>query len=274
MSPQTKTVLVTGSSAGGIGASLVLAFQRQGLHVFATARSLSKMEQLAKLPNVTLLELDVTSEASIAAAVQAVEAHGSGLDILVNNAGLVMHQPAAEPDFDLAKTLFDVNFWGVVKVTAAFTPLLVKSKGAVVNIGSMNGRINAPWMSMYAASKAAAERYSETLAIELAPFGVRVLTVTSGSVQSSMGSNNLKNDFAEHSIFKPAEKDSRVRGESIPRMDADKYAGKIVADVLAGRSGTVWRGYFASRMRMCLAILPTWVIVSTPETICIIIKTC
>jgi len=83
-----QSVLVTGCSEGGIGYALVLEFQRRGVHVFATARNLSKMSSLQGLPNVTLLSLDVTSSSSIAQAVEKVAAHQNGrLDYLINNSG-------------------------------------------------------------------------------------------------------------------------------------------------------------------------------------------
>jgi 1-acylglycerone phosphate reductase len=144
----TKSVLITGCSAGGSGSALAEVFQQRGLHVFATARTISKMSHLKDLPNVTLLELEVTSSQSIAAALEVVKAQTDGkLDYLVNNAGQSMVMPALDTDIDEAKKLFDVNFWGVIATTQAFAPLVIAAKGTIVNICSISGYVNAPWMS-------------------------------------------------------------------------------------------------------------------------------
>lgn len=142
------TVLITGCSAGGIGSALAEEFHARGHHVFATARSLSKMSHLESLPNITLLELDVTSEDSINAAVKFVAAKtDSKLDYLVNNSGQAMTMPALDTDLDQAKKLFDVNFWGVVAVTQAFSPLVIAAtKGTIVDIASLATVFYVPWM--------------------------------------------------------------------------------------------------------------------------------
>ena len=143
-----QSVLVTGTSAGSIGAALAASFANEGLTVFATVRDRSKIEpSLAARPNVHILLLDVTSTASIAAAVEAVSArtHGS-LDYLVNNAGAGYTTPLADVDLDKARQLFEVNFWGVMAMTRAFLPLLVKAKGTVVNISSVGAVVHTPWI--------------------------------------------------------------------------------------------------------------------------------
>jgi NADP-dependent 3-hydroxy acid dehydrogenase YdfG len=148
-----RCALVTGCGAGGIGSALVEELQAQGLRVYATARSPAKMNHLAKLPNVTLVTLDVVDPASIAAAVNTVRQdlslHGDSLDILINNAGQSLVYPALDTSIDEAKRLFDVNFWGVVAVTQAFMPLLqaAENGSTLVNVCSISGFLYAPWMS-------------------------------------------------------------------------------------------------------------------------------
>lgn len=143
-----KTVLITGCSAGGIGFELARAFQKQGLHVFATARSLSKLSELKTLPNVTLFTLDVVSSDSIAAAVEEVKAKTGGkLDYLINNAGMNYYMPALDMRIEEAKRMFDVNFWSVFEMMRAFAPLMIAAKGTIVNIGSVNGYTPLPFTS-------------------------------------------------------------------------------------------------------------------------------
>lgn len=141
-----KSVLVTGCS-GGIGSALVETFHAEGLHVYATARAKAKMEHLEKLANVTLLELDVSSPADIEAAVEAVRKETETLDILVNNAGQSMCKPVLDASVEEGKKVFDVNIWGVVAMTQAFAPMIISSKGTIVNVCSILGYLYTPWMS-------------------------------------------------------------------------------------------------------------------------------
>jgi NADP-dependent 3-hydroxy acid dehydrogenase YdfG len=145
-----KTVLITGCSAGGIGSALAESFEKRGIHVFATARTLSKMSHLENRPNVTLLELDVTSPSSIAAALEFVKTKTGTLDYLVNNSGQAMVMPVLDTNLEEAKKMFDVNLWGVFAMTQAFAPLVIASKGSLVNICSIAGYLNSPWMGEFA----------------------------------------------------------------------------------------------------------------------------
>ena len=142
-----KSVLITGCSAGGIGSALAEAFQRRDVHVFATARDPSKLSHLGKLPNVTLLTLDPTSTASVEASVELIKAKTSGtLDYLVNNAGQTIIMPTLDFDIETAKSMYDINVWGMVRVTQAFAPLVIAAKGTIVNISSIATSVNTPWM--------------------------------------------------------------------------------------------------------------------------------
>jgi short-subunit dehydrogenase len=144
-----KTILITGCSAGGIGYALAAECQRRGLTVFATARTTSKMSALEKLPNMTLLPLDVTSPSSIAEAVEQVKRRTGGkLDYLLNNSGQNLIMPALDLDIDDAKGMFEVNFWGVLRMIQAFAPLLIQAEGTIVNIGSIVAYLHAPYTGM------------------------------------------------------------------------------------------------------------------------------
>jgi len=143
-----KTVLITGCSVGGIGFALAKEFHKRGLIVFATARTVSKMAGLEKLSGIHLLALDVTDEASIAAAVEAVKAQTGGkLDYLVNNSGQGYFMPALDSNIEQGKKMFEVNFWGVLRVVQAFAPLLFEAKGTVVNNSSAAAVAHVPYMS-------------------------------------------------------------------------------------------------------------------------------
>lgn len=143
-----KTVLITGCSDGGIGSALAKAFQSQGLLVFATARTVSKMKSLEQLPSIRLLPLDVTSSASIDAAVDAVKKETNGkLDYLINNAATNQYFPVLDTNIAEAKQMFDTNYWGALETTEKFSPLLIAKKGTIVSISSISAHANIPYCS-------------------------------------------------------------------------------------------------------------------------------
>lgn len=153
MSSAKKTVLITGCADGGIGGALAEAFLRKGYHVFATARTPSKISpSLASSPGVTVLTLDVLSPESISAAVKSVsKSTGGKLDVLVNNSGGGGDfLPGLDASIETGKAVFDLNFWAVLEMIKAFVPLLVKASGCIVNNTSVAGTLGIPFQSMYA----------------------------------------------------------------------------------------------------------------------------
>ncbi|KAE8327927.1 hypothetical protein BDV39DRAFT_214735 [Aspergillus sergii] len=243
------SVLITGCSAGGIGSALAEIFHERGLHVFATARSTSKMAHLEKLPNITLLELDVTDSKSVESAVEVVTAKTGGkLNYLINNSG--------------QKTV-RCQFAGLVAVTQAFSPLILATKGTIVNVASLAAFFRSPWLSFYNASKAAVEAYTHTLRHELAPFGVKVVTVTAGTVQTNIFRPIEEIPLPPDSIYKAASKEmvgiangKMIRGAMAPA----EFAKKVADDVLGGATGVIWRGTTATIGRIMYTILPTWLL--------------
>jgi 1-acylglycerone phosphate reductase len=169
-----RSVLVTGASAGSIGSAVVQAFAKREFLVFATARNLSRIEpSIAQHANVRLIELDVTSQASIDNARNTVaEVTGGRLDYLVNNAGAGYTTPLVDFDQNKAKMVFEVNFWGVLNITKAFMPLLVEAKATVVNISSVGAVVHTPWIgkSMTLASNVYKGHDSQVLVLILSPF--------------------------------------------------------------------------------------------------------
>lgn len=149
MAALKRSVLITGCSAGGIGAGLAEAFREKGYHVFATLRNPSTLPStLSKASNVTPLTLDVLSPDSIAAAVTDVSRHTGGrLDILVNNSGQNFIRPALDVPPEEGRKLFDLNFWAPLAMTQAFAPLLIEARGCVGNQSSAAGYVPMPFGS-------------------------------------------------------------------------------------------------------------------------------
>ncbi|KAF7937268.1 uncharacterized protein EAE98_001582 [Botrytis deweyae] len=187
------TILITGCSDGSIGHSLALEFVRQNYHVFASSRRLSTMKSLEKDPDITLIELDVTSPSSIQAACERMSAATGGtLDILYQNAGvrtitLAMH----------------------FEITRVFMPLLMKAGpgSRIAFSSSLAGHMPIPTQSLYNASKAALHSYISILELELKPFGIFVINVASGTVGTAMLTRNQMDILPEDSPYKLIESD-------------------------------------------------------------------
>lgn len=143
----SKSILITGCSAGGIGSALALELAKRGHHIFATARTVSKIPaELTNLSNVTVLTLDVTSTESLVGAAKIVSESGRSLDALINNAGGGYVAPVLDVDIEEAKKLYDTNVWGCIRAIQAFADLLIASRGRIINLCSIGGVLNMPWI--------------------------------------------------------------------------------------------------------------------------------
>jgi NAD(P)-dependent dehydrogenase (short-subunit alcohol dehydrogenase family) len=181
------TVLITGASRG-IGRATALALARRGLDVIAGVRSQEAGEQLQTEASGRLrsLQLDVTDAGSIEAAVQAV---GPRLDVLVNNAGVAVGGVVEAVPLEQLREQLEINVVGQVGVTQAFLPALRAAKGRVVFISSSSGKVSAPVMTPYAASKHAIEAIADGLRVELRPWGIDVVLVEPGSIDTDIWRN-------------------------------------------------------------------------------------
>ncbi|KAI4160252.1 MAG: hypothetical protein L6R39_000247 [Caloplaca ligustica] len=259
MSSPKRTVLITGCSDGGLGAALAVAFHEAGLHVLATARNSAKMDQLTTL-GIETLTLDVQSESSIAACVGKLP----GLDILVNNAGAQYLMPVVDASIPEAKELFDLNLWSHIAVTQAFLPLLLRSpRGMIVNQTSVGAVTTIPFQAIYNSSKAALAMLSDSLRLELQPFGIAVIDLRTGVVKTNLIKNLNQSkhpSLPKGSIYEPAketvEKALRQEGFENQGMPAEKWAKLVVQDLLKQKPPpVVWKGESAWLTRIA-TVLP------------------
>ncbi len=186
-----KAVLVTGASTG-IGRKIAERLAADGHFVFAGARKDSDLEELNAIRNVQAVRLDVTKPDEIAAAFETVKRSGRGLYGLVNNAGVAVIGPFMETkdeDFDF---VMQVNAYGPVRVTRAFAPLIVESKGRITTIGSISGILSSADLGAYSMSKHAVEAFTDSLAAEMQPLGVQVSVVEPGNYNSEIGRSAAK----------------------------------------------------------------------------------
>jgi NAD(P)-dependent dehydrogenase (short-subunit alcohol dehydrogenase family) len=185
-----RVAIITGAS-GGIGEATALALARAGYRVFGTCRK----PPPSKSAGVEYLVCDVTSDASVEAAFSEVLAKAGRIDVLVNNAGVGLMGGAEESSLEQAKSLFDVNVFGVMRTTKAVLPVMRRQgRGRIVNISSVMGLIPAPYMALYASSKHAVEGYSESLDHEIRDAGVRVVLVEPAYTRTSFESNLIQAD--------------------------------------------------------------------------------
>lgn len=179
-----KTVLITGCSSG-VGRAAAYAFLDDEWRVYATARNPADIEKLGEA-GCDISTLDVTDPDDVERVVGRIVDERGRIDTLVNNAGYGQHGPLEDVDDERLRTQFDVNLFGPHRLIRAVLPhMRERERGTIVNVSSFAGRLAAPGMGAYAASKHAIEGYSDALRPEVEPFGVDVCVVQSGPVKSS-----------------------------------------------------------------------------------------
>jgi short-subunit dehydrogenase len=241
MKSNMGVALVTGASSG-IGKATALALRDAGYRVFGTSR-----KAVAASPaGITMLVCDVTDEASVHRMVSEVLGQAGSIDLLVNNAGIGLLGGAEESSSAQAQALFDVNVFGVLRVTNAVLPTMrLQRKGRIINMSSILGLIPSPYNALYAATKHAVEGYSESLDHELRTLGIRVVLVEPGLTRTSF----------EESITRPDRLDAfydseRSRMEALMRRGIETGdAPEVVADavVKAAMAKVPKRRYTAGR---------------------------
>jgi NAD(P)-dependent dehydrogenase (short-subunit alcohol dehydrogenase family) len=210
--PTRKTWFITGASSG-FGTAFAECALERGDNVVATARSVGKLDALvARAPDrVLAVKLDVTRPADIQPAVDAAVRRFGRIDYLFNNAGYGVVGAIEETSDAELRALLDTNFFGAAAVTRAVLPVMrAQRSGAIVNVSSMGGQMSFEGVGAYSASKFALEGMSEALALEVKPFGIKVLIVEPGAFRTAFGNA----DALRHMPVLPAYKDTlaNVRG--------------------------------------------------------------
>lgn len=206
--------LVTGANSG-LGMFAALGLVEAGFDVIGTSRNTTGLE---RRPEVTLLDLDVTSDESVTALVDGVIAQFGRIDVLVNNAGMGLAGATEENSMAQQQKLFDVNVFGVIRMTNAVLPhMRAQGSGRIINMSSIFGFMPAPFMAGYSATKHAVEGYSESVDHEVRGHNIRVLLVEPGGTRTGFDDNTTAPDM-------PLEAYARQRS----------LANQVVADQVNG----------------------------------------
>jgi short-subunit dehydrogenase len=231
-------VLITGCSSG-IGRALALAFHARGCRVWATARRLETLRALAA-SGLRTAALDVRDADAVAAVRREIEAQDGAVDILVNNAGYGQMGPLLDLDAASLRAQLETNVVAVHALTRAFAPAMVaRRSGLIVQLGSVSGVLVTPFAGAYCASKSAVHALSDALRMELAPFGVRVMTVQPGAIRSDFGAHaSASLDAAASDSAYAAVADgiaARANASQQHAMSADALARRIADAALRRR---------------------------------------
>jgi NAD(P)-dependent dehydrogenase (short-subunit alcohol dehydrogenase family) len=258
-----KTILITGCSSG-IGAALAREFAKRGHRVYATAR---RAEALAALEfeGIRGLVLDVNDDSSIARALDTVSREAGHLDLLVNNAGFSQVGAVIDLTREDLRRQYETNVIAPMAVTGQAVPLLraaVAQNGSAVvaNVGSIVGLFTTPFAAAYCSSKAAVHSLTDALRMELAPFGIHVVSIQPGGVRSSFGEHaEAAVRLPENSLYKPVEGGIRARAQAGQQgaMPADVFVVPVVDALLRSSPPRVIRaGTNSVRLPLLKRLLP------------------
>jgi NAD(P)-dependent dehydrogenase (short-subunit alcohol dehydrogenase family) len=181
-----SVVLITGASSG-VGQSTARLLSQKGYRVFGTSRNPSRSEL-----GVEMVPLDVRNDDSVTTCVRSVLEKTGRIDVLINNAGYELSGALEETSLEEARSQFDTNFFGAVRmINAALPSMRERRQGRIINVGSFSGVSAIPFMGMYSASKSALEGYSDALRMELAPFNIHVSITEPGFLKTPMMDKRL-----------------------------------------------------------------------------------
>lgn len=206
-------VLITGCSSG-IGRALCEEYLAQDFLVYASARNLRSLEDLPKNDKLIKLTLDVNNASSINNAIAHIKQDHDHLNVLINNAGYAAMGPLIDMPVEDLRAQFETNVFAPMELTKACLPLLMKSTAQVVNIGSVSGITPTPFSGAYCATKAALHALSDAQRMELKPFGIDVITVQPGAIESKFGDNSLANvlqRITPESLYAPLKEAIKAR---------------------------------------------------------------
>jgi NAD(P)-dependent dehydrogenase (short-subunit alcohol dehydrogenase family) len=258
MADTRRTVLVTGASSG-MGKETALALIRAGYEVYGAARRVNQMADIEAAGGHSL-ELDITEEKAIASVVTHIEVASGGVDILINNAGYGCYGAVEDVPLEEARRQFEVNLFGLAQITQLVLPGMRKrGYGKIVNISSIGGKIYMPMGAWYHASKHALEGFSDALRFEARPFGIDVIIIEPGLIQTHW-SGIATGNMLTHSggtAYESAARKTTEMFQGLKGSDPRKVARIIVKAVTARKPRSRYAvGKYARPLLTLRRILP------------------
>ncbi len=254
MSAHSQTAIVTGASSG-IGRVNAEALARAGFTVFGTSRRAGNDG-----PNgVSMLVCDVTDDTAVNAVVSTVLARTGRIDILVNNAGLGLIGGAEESSVDQARAMFDVNLFGVMRMTNAVLPHMRQQRsGRIINLSSVLGFIPAPFSALYSSTKHALEGYTESLDHELRAHSVRAILIEPAYTRTAFDQNGVSPDRPMAAYEAARRQVTSLVQEAMKVADDPRLvAGCIVKAATAATPRTRYTaGKLAAQLRLLRRLVP------------------
>lgn len=255
-----KTALVTGASSG-MGRAIAQRLMDDGFQVYVAARNLDKMRDLAER-GARSLRLDISKEEDILAAVETILTEVGRVDVLVNNAGFGLYGAIEDIRIPEARYQFEVNLFGPARLTQLLLPAMRRQGSAtIINISSMGGKIYTLLGGWYHATKHALEGWSDCLRLELAPFGIRVVVIEPGLIETGFGAvvaNGLHNRSGTSAYAALARTVARVTEASYGQGRGTDPAviARIVAKAV--RSGRPRTRYIAGKYAGPMILIRKW----------------
>ncbi|GJL55969.1 MAG: short-chain dehydrogenase/reductase [Nitrospirales bacterium] len=255
-----KVTLVTGASSG-MGKDFAKALLLEGMTVYTAARRVEQMDDLKELGALPL-KMDITKEEDVQAVVTTIEKDHGGVDVLINNAGFGMYGAMEDTSIEDARYQFEVNVFGMARVTQLVLPSMREKKsGKIINISSMGGKIYTPLGSWYHAAKHAVEGWSDCLRLELKNFNIDVVIIEPGIINTEFGTV-LLDPMLKRSGQGPyskmanavanATRDSSKKGQS---SDPQVITDLIIKAVTASKPKT---RYAAGKFAKPMMFIRTW----------------
>lgn len=233
----SKVVLITGASMG-LGESIAVSLVRKGYKVYGTSRSIKSDGRTFKV-----LPMDVTDMDSIRQCVDEIVRQEGRIDVLINNAGLGLAGPVEELDIDDVEKVFSTNVFGVLKVCKAVLPVMRENKsGLIINISSIGSEMGLPFRGGYSASKAALERLTEALRLEIRPFGLQACLVQPGGVKTDINKNRVVSISADSAYKERFDRNYEVVNQSVSKgLDPVVFGEVIDRIICASKVKRVYR---------------------------------
>lgn len=229
---QPKVVLITGARTG-IGRACAQTLVARGHRVYGASRTPPEN------PEFPYLAMDVNDSTSVETGVQQILDEAGRLDVAVNNAGWGYGGAIEETSIVEAKALFETNFFGVLRVCQAVLPSMrARRQGLIVNVSSVGGLMGMPFQGLYSASKFAIEGLTETLRMEARPWGIDVVALAPGDIQTDFTANRLHTEASQEStVYRDAYAKALVRIERDEQHGAlPKTAARTLARIVEARS--------------------------------------